>query len=88
MQSRIALASSPGVAAGMCSRPALVSLKMGRRGAYSLDKSAGAGEVRLADRTPAMNVPCKHAMLLVLCAGSPAGAGKSTQMRHLKSGCW
>jgi hypothetical protein len=59
---KIAAASSSGVALGMCSRPELVSAKIGRIRRLQLGQMAGAGDPRLADRIPAINVPCRQGL--------------------------
>src|SRR5215468_9763967 len=64
IQSRMAWASSSGVALGISSLAAFVSAKIGRVNRVQLGQIAGAIDPRLADRIPATKVPCRQAILL------------------------
>ncbi len=64
MQSRMAWASSSGMALGISPFAAFVSAKMGRTSRVQLGQIAAATDPRFAERIPATKVPCKQAVLL------------------------
>src|ERR1039457_2275382 len=64
MQSKIAPASSWGVALGISPLGEADSAKIGRTSRVQLGQIAGAVEFRLPDRMPATKVPCLQAVLL------------------------
>ena len=59
----MAVASSSGVALGICALAAGVSVKIGRTRRVQSGQMAGAEEPRLAQSMPATNVPCMQATL-------------------------
>ena len=72
----------------MCSRPEVVSVKMGRILSVQLGQIAGAAEFRFADNIPAMKVPCRQAVLLARVHAAPLFPGISRSCSPARSACW
>ncbi len=87
MHSRIAAASSKGVALGICSRPKVVWPKMRRIRRVQPGQMAGAGLPRFADRIPAIKVPCTQAVLSGCVQAAPLGPPTCWRCPAAKSGC-